>query len=73
MRDNREGGHAERNGNTDWKGVGEDVFSKVVFDAVGVMLQSKNNTREADTSEVKKRHFDRRKRVLHGEEDKDYG
>ena len=73
VRDDREGGHAERNGNANWERVGEDVFSEVVFDAVGVVLEGENKAREADTGEVKKRHFDRSEGILHREKNEDYG
>ena len=68
MGDNREGGHTERDGNANWERIGENVFGEVVFDAVGVVLEGENKAREADTGEVKKRHFDRGEGVLHREE-----
>ena len=52
MGDNREGGHTERNRNANWERVGEDVFGKVVFDAVGVVLEGEDEAWEADASEV---------------------
>lgn len=73
VRDDREGGHAERNGNANWERVGEDVFSEVVFDAIGVMLESEDKARKADTGEIKKRHFNRGEGVLHREKDKNDG
>ena len=73
VRDDREGSHAERNGNANWERVGEDVFSEVVFDAVGVVFESKNEAWETDAGEVQKRHFDGGEGVLHREKYKDHG
>ena len=73
MGDNREGSHAERNGDANWEGIGEDVFGEIIFDTVGVVLEGKDKAREADTSEVKKRHFDRGEGVLHREKNEDHG
>ena len=52
MRDNGESRHTDRDGEADWKGVGEDVSSEAVFDAVGVVFERKDEAREADTGEV---------------------
>lgn len=52
VRDNRESGHTERNGNTNWERIGEDIFGEVVFDAIGVVLEGEDKTWEADAGEV---------------------
>ena len=49
---NREGGHTKRNCNTNWKRIGKNILGKVVFDAVGVMLEGKNEAWETDAGEV---------------------
>ena len=38
MGDDRESGHTERNGKTNWEGISKNVFSEVVFDAIGVVF-----------------------------------
>ena len=50
--DNREGSHAERNGDANWERIGEDVFGKVVFDAVCIMLKGEDEAWETDAGEV---------------------
>lgn len=68
--DNREGSHADRHGEAHWEGILENVFDKAVFDAVGVFLESKDETWKTNTGEIKKRHFDGTEGVVDGEKNK---
>ena len=38
MGNDRESGHAERNRETNWEGIGENISGEIVFDAVGVFF-----------------------------------
>ena len=38
MGNDRESGHAERNGDANWERIGEDISGEIVFDAVGVFF-----------------------------------
>lgn len=73
MRDDRESEHTDGDCEADGDRVFDDVFGKTVFDAFGVMFESKDETRETDTSEVQKGHFDGAEWVAEGEDDEDYG
>ena len=52
MGNDRESGHAERNRETNWEGIGENISGEIVFDAVGVVLEGKNEAWETDAGEV---------------------
>lgn len=52
MRSDREGKGGDCNGQTDGDGILENVFRELIFNAIGVFLESKNESWEADTSEV---------------------
>ena len=52
MGNNCEGKGRNRDGKADRNGVFENVFRKLVFDAVGVFLESEDESRKADTGEV---------------------
>lgn len=58
-----EGEGGDRYGEADGDGVFEDVFSELVFDAVGVFLEGEDEAGEADTGEVKESHFDGREGI----------
>lgn len=63
MGDNRENKGTNRDGKTDRDGILHNVFCEAIFNAVGILLESEDEGRETNTREVKKRHFDWRKRV----------
>ena len=58
MGDDGEGEGGDRDGEADGDGVFEDVFSELVFDAVGVFFEGEDEAWEADAGEVKESHFD---------------
>ena len=52
MRGDREGEGCNRNSQTDRDGILENVFCELIFNAIGVFLESENEGWEPDTSEV---------------------
>ena len=52
MRGDRESEGCNRNSQTDRDGILENVFRELIFNTVGIFLESKNEGWEADTSEV---------------------